>query len=765
MTSVWGTVSRGALAAALTMAAVPAIAQTAEPQQGGLTAETQSAPGGPTSAVSPDPAVSGDIIVTAQKRAENVQDVPLAVSVVTPAQLQTAGVRQFQDLNKIAPSLTIRTANQPGSANVSLRGVGTFAFGIGVEPSVAVLIDEVPLSFSARAFTDLPDVERIEVLRGPQSTLYGKSASAGLINIITREPSDELRIRANAVVTTDEEYGINGSVSGPLTDTLSYIVSGAYTSFDGNVRNVVLDREVGGRESVNLRAKLRWEPLSDVTVTLAGNYVNGDTTVGATYIELAPGARFLGSPALTPAVVFPGVTPGPNNQRTAENFLSRTDYEGGGAYLRTEVGLGDHTLVSLTSFDDFVLHDFTDQDSGAAPSAVGNNTEIGTFRSHLVTQEVRLLSPGDLPFRYTLGAYYARTRFERPFERGPAFLLANWFATSKSRQLAAFAQIDWEVIRNLTLTGGARVQNEKVGYTYTDNRANAFFSGDAEDTADTYRASARYEFTPDISAFVTYATGYKGQTYDLTSGFNAARAAAGPIRPEKSEDVELGLRTQFLNRRLTLNATYFDTSYDNLQAQTIVSVGASQTYRLTNVGGISTKGVEVDASARIGADVNLSGAVTYLDARYSDYDAASCYDGQTAAQGCIGNPGRQNLTGRRAANAPEWKFTINADYSPALTDNLRGIAQANWQYQSDIRYGSSDPQTEQEAFHIVNLGLGVRDEDRRWEVVAFVNNVFDQQYFPARLNNNAFFDGARATIGFFPRDFRRYGGVRLALNY
>ena len=773
MTCFKETVGYGALATALMLLGTPAWAQSASPPQapgvpadqpGTLTAPSQGAPGGPTSAVSPNPAQSGDIVVTAQKRAENVQDVPLAVSVIAPAQLETAGVRQFQDLGKVAPTLTVRPANHPGNANVSIRGVGTFAFGIGVEPSVAVLVDEVPLSFQARAFTDLPDVERIEVLRGPQSTLYGKSASAGLVNIITRDPTDTLRVRANALATTDQEYGINASVSGPLTDTLSYLVSGAYSNFEGNVRNVVLDREVGGRESVNARAKLRWQPIDDITVTLAGNYVNGNTTTGATYVSLDPNARFLGSPALTPAVAFPGVTASETNQRTAENFLSRTRYEGGGAYLRSEVGLGEMTLVSITSFDDYVLHDFTDQDTTATPAAVGNNNEIGVFRSHLVTQEVRLLSPGDKPFRYTLGGYYAHSRFERPFSRGPAFLLADWFATSQSRQLAAFVQADWEIVPALTLTGGARIQDERVEYTYTDNIAGTFYAGDADDTAETYKLSARYEFTPDISAFATYATGYKGQTYDLTTGFNADRAAAGPIRPETSEDIEFGVRTQFLNRRLTLNVTYFDTQFDDLQAQTIESVGASQSYRLTNVGGLSTKGVEVDASARIGQDLNLSGAVAYLDARYSDYAAAACYTGQTVAQGCSGTPGRQNLTGARAAQAPQWKFSVNGDYSPPLTDRLRGIAQANWQYQSDINYGTTDPQTFQSAFHIVNLGLGVRDEDRRWEVVAFVNNVFDQQYFPARLNNNAFFGGSLATVGFLPRDFRRYGGLRLGLN-
>ncbi|MBV8237339.1 MAG: TonB-dependent receptor, partial [Sphingomonas sp.] len=178
------------------MGASPALADTA------ANAEQTAQPAAPPPPPAAETPGMGDIIVTAQKRAENVQSVPLAVSVLGQSQLELAGVRQFQDLGNVAPSLTVRPAEHPVNANVSLRGVGTFAFGIGVEPSVAVLVDEVPLAFQARAFTDLPDVERIEVLRGPQSTLYGKSASAGLINIITRAPTDTLHVRANLLATT-----------------------------------------------------------------------------------------------------------------------------------------------------------------------------------------------------------------------------------------------------------------------------------------------------------------------------------------------------------------------------------------------------------------------------------------------------------------------------------------------------------------------------------------------------------------------------------
>jgi iron complex outermembrane receptor protein len=708
-----------------------------------------------------------EIVVTANKRVENLQEVPLAVSVISENALRASGVQQFQDLGKVAPSLTIRPAEHPVNSNVSLRGVGTFAFGIGVESSVAVLVDEVPLAFQARAFTDLPDVERIEVLRGPQSTLYGKSASAGLVNIITRQPTDTLQAHVNAMGTNDNEYGGNFSVSGPMGSELGYVVSAGYSNWHGNVKNRFTGDNVNGRDAFNTRAKLKWEPVTDVSLTLSANYLNGNTTVGRPFIRVDPTALLRGTAGQSTSVVFPGVMFDDDNTDISNNYDSRTGYEGYGGSLRGEFGVGRMNVVSITSYDKFRLNDYLDHDDTSSEATVGNNLQVGQFHSRLITQEVRLLSPSTDPFRYTLGAYYGDVKFDRPFYRGPVFALANWFAASESKQLAAFAQIDWELVSRLTLTAGGRVQKEKVSYTFLDIQAgNAYFSGDADDTATTYRFSPQYQITPDLMVFATYATGYKGQTYDLTTGFNANRAAAGPIKPETSRDKEVGARTQFFDDALTLNLTYFDTDYEDLQAQTIETLADGTTnFRLTNVGGLSTKGVELESSARIGQDLNLTASVTFLDAKYSSFPVAQCYPLQTAAQGCTGSPARQNLTGVRAVQAPKQKYSIGADYSRAIGSRLVGFVQANYQYQSSVYYVAQDPQTYQPGYGTTNLGLGVRDDAGEWQVVAFVNNVFDEEYFPSLANAAGNFGSKVATQAIIPRDFRRYGGVRLSANF
>ncbi|UYY77395.1 TonB-dependent receptor [Sphingomonas sp. R1] len=706
------------------------------------------------------------VTTTAQKRFENIQNVPLAVQVVTPAQLEAQGVRHFQDLGKVAPSLTVRPAEHPVNSNVSLRGVGTFAFGIGVESSVAVTVDGVPLAFQARAFTDLPDVAMIEVLRGPQSTLYGKAASAGLIKIMTTQPTSDFHVKANLLATDDSEYGGNFSVTGPINDKLGYVLSASYSNWDGNVKNLFNGKQVNGRETFNSRGKLKWKASPDLTFTLSGNYLNGNTTVGRPFIRMASTALLRGVAGQTSNVVLPGVVISEKNQTVSNNYESRTKYWGWGTMLRTDINIGKLNVLGLTSYDRFRLDDYLDHDDTSATVPQGSNIQVGAFKSRLFTQEIRVLSPGTDAFRYALGIYYANVGFQRPFLRGPSFSLANWYATSGSRQIAAFGQIDWEFVKNLTATVGGRAQNERVKYTFKDNIPNTSYAGHASDNATTYRLGLQYQATPDVMVFGSYATGYKGQTYDLTTGFNQNRAAAGPIRPETSKDKELGVRTQFFGRRMTFNVTYFDTNYTDLQAQSIETLADGTTnFRLTNVGGLNTKGLEFESAARVTRDLTISGAATYLDATYTSFPVAQCYPTQTAAQGCTGSPGRQNLTGTRAVQAPEWKASANIDFAPAITEKLNGVLQGSWQYQSSVYYVARDPQAFQPAFSLFNLSAGVRDHNRRWEAVVFVNNLFDKQYYPSLVNSAGNFGNQIATQVVLPRDFRRYAGIRFGVNY
>jgi iron complex outermembrane receptor protein len=717
----------------------------------------------------------GEVIVTttAQKRFENIQNVPLAVQVVNPAQLEAQGVHHFQELDRVMPSLVIRPADQPVNTNVSMRGVGTFAYAIGVESSVAVTVDGAPVAFLARAITDLPDVAMIEALRGPQSTLYGKAASAGLIKIMTTQPTNELHIRASARLTDDHEVAEQLSLTGPLTETLGYVVTGGYTHWDGNVRERVTRRRVGGRDTLTTRGKLRWRATPDLTFTLSGNYVEGSTTVGRPFIRMASGARLRGDPDFSPARVLPGVTVGPNNQAVAYNARSGTDYHGSGALLRSELDLGSLSVLSLTNYDRFKLYDYLDFDDTAAAARRGDAHEVGAFDSRLFTQELRLLSPDEAAFRYALGLYYADTGFERPFKRGPGFALSHLYATAGSRQIAGFGQLDWEFVPKLTATVGGRVQDERVRYTFDDLLAarrhpstTSSYARHDSDEAATYRVGLTYQATRDLMLFSTYATGYKGQAYDLTTGFDQRRADGGPIHPERSRDKEIGLRSQWLDRRVTANLTFFNTHYRDLQAQTVEFYpDGSYRNRLTNVGRLVTRGIEVEASARPTSTVSLGANATYLRASYLSFPNAPCYQLQTVAQGCVGTPGRQDLSGAHLPQAPDWRIDATAEFAPTLGHNRRGVLQAAWQYQGSMYYAPRDPQLFQRAYHVANISLGMRDEGRHWEAAAFVDNLLDQRHYSAMINVANNFGGQVATEALLPRDYRRYGGLRVGLNF
>lgn len=723
----------------------------------------------------PEAAAPAEVVVTANKRAENIQAVPAAVQAVSGVQLHASGVVEFTDLTKVAPSLVIRPAEQPVNSSVSIRGIGTFAFSIGVEPDVAIIVDDVPVAFEARAFADLGDIQRVEVLRGPQSTLYGKSASAGLINIVTPSPSTSgTHGRLNAMATSDGEYQIGGAISAPITDTLAYRVSANYDDFQGNVKNLYNGDHVNGRTLTSLNGKLAWSPTSKFQATLAANFLDGDTTIGRPFIALAPTALLRGTAGLTPSVWAPGVVAGPGNADVSNNFTSGNKYDALGESLKLSYDLNWATLLSITSHDFYFLKDRLDVDEGSSP-VIDNRQPDGRFTYEQYTQEFRLVSPSNQPLRYTAGVFYASDDYTRRFTRGPVFSIANWYATSSSDQYAAFGQVEYDFMPGTTGTLGGRVQREKIDYTFRDFTVAApatnSWAGGGDETFGTYKAALEHKFSKDIMVYGSVATGHKGQTYDLTTGFNNNRALAGPIKPEKSTSYEIGTRAQFFERRLTVNLTAFDAQYRDFQAQGIETLpDGTVNYRLANVGRIETKGVELNSSARLG-DWTFGLDATYLDAKITSFPLAQCYPLQTAAQGChpavAPNPAYQNLAGATPPQTPKIKYAVTFDYQhPIGSTPYVGVFNGIYSYQSKINYSlSQDPQTIQKAYGIVNLSAGIRQPTQHWEVMLFVNNLFDEQYYANIFNSTTTYNSQTATQVLPPRDYRRYAGIRASYTF
>jgi iron complex outermembrane receptor protein len=219
-----------------------------------------------------------EVTVTATKRAERLQDVPVSVTALTAGVLERGNVRELGDLVKLSPGLTIAYGSQPGNFSISMRGIGTFSNGIAVESDVAVVVDDVPIGFQAAAFKDLIDVERVEVLRGPQSTLFGKSAIAGVLNIVTSPPTHEWTGRANALITDDQEKRGSFTVSGPLSNTVRVRLTVADTDYKGNVTNLTTGQKVNGSSGLTTTGKIEWTPTDSLTLSLAPRFNRNQST-------------------------------------------------------------------------------------------------------------------------------------------------------------------------------------------------------------------------------------------------------------------------------------------------------------------------------------------------------------------------------------------------------------------------------------------------------------------------------------------------------
>ncbi|MBT0669223.1 TonB-dependent receptor [Novosphingobium profundi] len=705
-----------------------------------------------------------EIIVTAQKRAQNVQDVPLSVQVIGARELEANAVQDFNDVSRLSPSLTIRPAENPASANVAIRGVGTLAFSPGVEPSVAIVLDDVALAFQSRAFTDMSDIERIEVLRGPQTTLYGKSASAGLINIVSKGPSDTFTAQVRAMATTDDEQQIGGFVSGPLTDTLGFRTSLNYDDFKGNTKNLADGKTLNGRRYFSSRNKLRWAPTSDLQVDLGVDYADGKTTSTRPFIAMGDGAILRGHPEYTQDVFAPGIAIGPGNTDVSIDFPTGNTYTDFAQSLRVSYDTGGPTLMSITAHDHYKSHDKFDSDDSAITSF--QNFQYGHFDSEQFSQELRLISPGADRLRYTLGLYYSNVDIARDFYRGPLFASSSWDATNGSEQIAGFGQLEFDPVPGTTLIAGGRISREKIDYVFQDLNADALYAGRSSDTSGTYKLGVKQEITPDINLFATYATGHKGEAYDISSGFNQARADAGPVAPETSDSWELGLRTQLFDRALTFNVTAFNSTYRDFQTQAVENLAdGTQNFRLTNVGKVRIRGVEMEALAHPLAGLTLNGSMTYLDAKFIEFEGAACYVGQTAAEGCVGTPARQDLTGKSMLLSPRWKMAGSFDYAVPLGDGpLELVSQGAVTWQSKTVPLDQNPRTVQGDYAMVNVALGLRSANRSWQVMAFVNNLFDQHY-RYLINDVSNRYGTTAIQGYVPRDYARYGGVRLSYDF
>ncbi|WP_293647912.1 TonB-dependent receptor [Sphingopyxis sp. RIFCSPHIGHO2_12_FULL_65_19] len=736
------------------------------------------------------PFASTDIIVTAQKRAQNLQDVPVAISVVSGDQLERSNVNSAEQLFQRVPTLTFRKGNTNKDSALSIRGVGTISFSSGVEPSVSTVIDGVVYARTGQQTSDFLDVERIEVLRGPQGSLFGKNASAGVINIVSREPGNELGGYIDAAWYEGNEYRIRGSIGGPLSDNVRASVTGFWSQYDGNARNVFNGNKVNGYEHWGVRGKLIAEPTDNLKITLIADYSkNSDNgfadSIGTVFSSAFNNAVFI--PSLAP------LTLDGKNKDIDNDLDPYTKDKNSGVSGQIDLDLGGVTLTSITAYRHWYNFQVRDGDFRSdAPSYVNTGTASGDFLLHDLgdlkfdqfTQELRIASANPQFLEYVAGLYYYNTKEVDYFNRVVTTCTASTLPTvggltpcapgsstyvtnqgdadftTKLTSYSAFGQLTANFTDAFRGIAGLRYTEDKVAFDFARiSTSTAAFpgvnpafsaSGSVKDNGWSGNAGLQYDVSDDVIAYGMYTRGYKGPALNVF--FNMLARDTGGIAPEKADAYEVGLKTRLFDRRVTLNIAAFYAKYDNYQANFLDLVAGQVVTRLTNAGEVSTRGIELDFNAAITDDFSLSGGFNYTDAHINKF---ICPAG--AAITCA-----DAINGKPLPFAPKYKGTVTMDWRlPLNIDGFNVDLNSSLVYQSKTNFDiNQNPNAFQSAYAIWDAGIKVSTDDDKYSLSFIVKNLTDKQFVIQRIPN-----GTSFMRQITPRDAERYFGVTARMNF
>lgn len=739
-TSLKCSIVASASLAALAFAS-PALAQDAPPHaQPGQTAPRKLAP-----ANTQQPADQDEIIITAQKRSERLQDVPVSVAVVGGTRLSDLKLNRSTDLQFVVPGVASPEQTGPRNFGFFIRGIGTNTFSAEtIEPSTAYVIDGVVMGQAGATLTDLPDIDRIEVLRGPQSTLFGKNASAGVINVITRAPSKQLEIKAGlSLATPDDDLHYYGYASGPLGDSFGFSISGRRSTRKGYIHNLVDGRRFNNRNEYGFRGKLQWQPSSALTATLIGDYWKSDTHCCIWTAERFGTQSGSGAPLFfeLPAIALLGMNPGRANQDQTIDGDVFAHVKNYGASLEVDDDLGGgYKLTSISAWRGFKTIDGLDSDSSPINYL---DTNFANLQQHQLSQELRISSPTGELVDYVAGLYYFRQHVKDnvlqlfPFLPGTLFPPFLYYLNKSQNNrvtttnVAAFGQINVHPTQKLVLTAGARLLHERqnVLKDITDPTVpgiEAVTSGRNKNTYLTFRGAVEYHFTRDVMAYTSVSRGYKGGGYDLYGN----RAGLVFVGPEKPTAYEIGLRTSFPDAGITFNLTGY---YEKIKGyQTSSRDPQTLLFPIRN-GNAKTKGVEAEAIWRpVGQkDFSLNLGFAYTDAKWLNFLDAPCR--YASAPECIG--GVQNLTGQPLPFAPKWSFNIGPDYSHQLGGNLKFSATADLNYRSSQIIGfPNSPDAHEPGYALLGGAVALGALNDRWKVSVFGKNLTDRHFRTYQFN-------------------------------
>lgn len=719
------------------------------------------------------------VTVTAQRVEQDLQDVPISITAVSGDDMQTRQIDSFDQLQYVLPGITFNAGINARQSATSIRGIGTGLFNIGIEASTAVAIDGVILGREGAGIFDFADIERVEVLRGPQGTLFGKNASAGVISLVTKGPTDEFEGTVRASYGSFDEVNLYGAVSGPISDSVSGRISAYSNTRDGYVDNIFVDAPqsaLNERDEMGVRAKLLFDWGDAGDLLLSGDFESRDQASGAlTYRAISPGGPGtgllgFGVPVSGPISQSLGITPGPNNLDLGAEGLFTSEMDSWGFSAEYNRTIGDFDFVSLTAYREWSSDDNNDADLIPQPFL---ETNSGSLEQDQFSQEFRLVSPRDRALTYTLGAYFftqdmsqSNTQFgtaglDLLGALPPGLRLGtNLDSSFEETNVAIFGQGEYALTDKLSLIAGARVLYSDVEgdqlKTVTPGAVGPYAgqnvsagpeSASEDDTAAVWRLGLQYLLSDETNVFATLTRGYKSAGIVQGLTINPIQGSQLPtVEAEIPTQFEVGLRRRSADGRLTTNVTAFYTQIDDFQAQTLVpDASGLSVFTVANAGQAESYGFEADLTWVPVDGLTLSSAVAYTNAEFDDFPLAPCYPLQTEAQGCVRVDGRpvQDLAGQTLANAPEWVINALARYDFTAA-SYPSYVQLGAQYRDEVQSSiTNDPNTLIDDRILVDAQLGINLLDGNLSLSVFARNLLEEE-FPEAIVSMPFDTGGYA---------------------
>lgn len=704
-----------------------------------------------------DKGALADIVVTAQRREQRLQDVPVAVSAVSPEGLARSNVSGITDLKLAVPAFN--ATNSAGYLAPRLRGIGSTAVGPGIESSVALYVDGVYYAASIASFLSLNNVERVEVLKGPQGTLFGRNSTGGLLQIVTRTPTQQRHADFSLSYANYDRIEANGYVSGAITDTVSadLAVHVAHQG-DGWGRNLGTGNDTYAvKHDLAVRSKLVFDPGGQTKITLAGDYADTDNSLNSNL--LLPGTS-------ANAGEVPVRYPGRWDSNTNHDAYTRGWQAGGSSRIDQKVG--SLSLMSITAFRKSHFARAFDFDLTANPRPNPNPAQpyryfIQPQPDRQFSQELQLSSPGHGAFTWVFGGYYFNARsgydplqiyFDAPFAPvAPQGQVIRVNSTVGTRSLAGFGQGTLSLGQSTNFTLGARYTHEVRSIAASQDRA-LTPSGAAAPIAaippqpnltfnkPSLRVAIDHHFNPSIMAYASFNRGFK------SGGFTAGSPAAPGYKPEELDAYELGIKSDLFDRRLRLNMAGFYYNYTNIQIQTVTATGTAQ----INGPSATIYGLDLDFDIHPVDRLAISGGLQLTDDRFGDYPNALISSPLGGSEQVFGSAtgNRLPLTSRATLSvAPKYMLPLLSGGMVEFTATF---------YHNSGWYAAADNVIRQPAFNQYGASVRWSLPNEHLSLTAWGKNLSNVRTFAAE---NTVPGGRFYTVWDAPRTF----GITLAGRY